>query len=768
MKVFIFIVTTVHLAFSQVIPIERLHRHTSEGVAFAVGSQVKIQGIVTANFTDSDSLFCLQDATAGMTVVFTANAEKNIQTGDSLGITGTLEQVHGMTRLRIDDPADIVLFESSRDVPHPRIISCTNLQNSFKADQAEPNESRLVQLSGIQVVDIDTNRATVRDFSGPATIYTDPDWEFPKGIFDLVGIVFQKDTVLPYTAGYYLRPRTTSDILQNSSVRMVNSPAEIAINPTSVTLTWQTDVPVETVFRWGTDSLVNQSTNEFPTTDHELMLHNLSPSTLYQGQALAISKADTVLSDTLLFATASDGSSGEINVYFTQSVDTTIAKYQIARGNVDLSKVLIEEIKKADFTIDFCTFTFTHHEIATELARAHLRGVQVRIIIDDDNVSSEIDYLRNTIGVPVITDDFGENDGFGAMHSKFMVFDYGKDLSGSNDRIWMGSANATYNGSQHNAENMLLIHDTSLAMAFTLEFNEMWGSHTLVPNPEKSRMGARKRDNIPHKFNIGGKWVEMYASPSDNTENRIKQAIASAKQSVYFALLTFTSTGLENALEAVFHSEENISLSGLVDDTNINSDIYERMTGIGYGAWSPPADVLPAVFPGSPFFHHKYCLIDPGLFEGNALVITGSHNWSNAANSINDETTLVIHDPDIANQFMQEFSQRYRQAGGGNDLLTSVEKSGQETITPLLTNYPNPFNQVTTFDIHTHNVDSKLIITNILGRTVFEKEIDYSRQPTLVRWNGQDQKGRSLPSGLYFAFLSSHPLETMTKLLLVR
>ncbi len=768
MKVLIFIVTAVHLAFSQVVPIDRFHRHTSEGTAFALGSRVQIEGIVTANFKEMNT-FCLQDATAGMTVVLELNVDQNVETGDRVNISGILEQVDGMTRLRVNDQSDMVRLGSDHELPQPRIITCDNLQNSFKADQAEPNESRLVQLSGIQIVNVDSNRATVRDFSGNASIYIDSDWEFLPGIFDIIGIVFQQDTTLPYTGDYFLRPRTSSDIMQNTRVRLVQSPQEIAINPTSVTLAWETDVPIETIFRWGTDSLVNRNINDVPTTEHQMVLQNLVPSTLYKGQAVAISKADTVLSDTLLFATASDLSSGEIQLYFTKSVDTTIAKYQSAKGNTDLSKVLIEEIKKTDFSIDFCTFTFTHHEIATELARAHLRGVKVRIITDDDNVSSEIDYLRNTVGVPVITDDFGINDGFGSMHSKFMIFDYGSDLSATNDRVWMGSANATYNGSQHNAENMLLIFDTSLAMAFTLEFNEMWGSNTLIPDPEQSRMGARKHDNIPHRFNIGGKWIEMYASPSDHTENRIKQAIASAEQSVYFALLTFTSTGLENALEAKFHSDENIAFSGLVDDSNINSDIYERMTGIGYGAWSPPADVLPAIFPGSPFFHHKYCLIDPGLFEGHPLVITGSHNWSNAANNINDETTLVIHDADIANQFMQEFTQRYRDAGGASELLTRVDKSGQKaTVMPYLTHYPNPFNHYTTLKIQAPHVESKLIITDILGRTVYEKELFRSDQTITLRWNGQDQKGQLLPSGLYFAFLSSQPLKTMTKLLLVR
>ena len=46
------------------------------------------------------------------------------------------------------------------------------------------------------------------------------------------------------------------------------------------------------------------------------------------------------------------------------------------------------------------------------------------------------------------------------------------------------------------------------------------------------------------------------------------------------------------------------------------------------------------------------------LIDSDPLVITGSHNWSTAAETNNDENTIIIHDANIANQFYQEFYMR--------------------------------------------------------------------------------------------------------------
>jgi phosphatidylserine/phosphatidylglycerophosphate/cardiolipin synthase-like enzyme len=43
-------------------------------------------------------------------------------------------------------------------------------------------------------------------------------------------------------------------------------------------------------------------------------------------------------------------------------------------------------------------------------------------------------------------------------------------------------------------------------------------------------------------------------------------------------------------------------------------------------------------------------------------VITGSHNWSAAANEDNDENVLIIDNPTVAAHFLQEFDLLYTQA----------------------------------------------------------------------------------------------------------
>ncbi len=85
-------------------------------------------------------------------------------------------------------------------------------------------------------------------------------------------------------------------------------------------------------------------------------------------------------------------------------------------------------------------------------------------------------------------------------------------------------------------------------------------------------------------------------------------------------------------------------------------------------------------------------------------------------------------------------------------------------------NYPNPFNPVTTIpfqlDRETH---IQLQILDIQGRLV-RSLLDTKLQPGdhLVRWDGRDNDGASLPSGTYFCELKSGLSKAITKLLLIK
>jgi phosphatidylserine/phosphatidylglycerophosphate/cardiolipin synthase-like enzyme len=48
--------------------------------------------------------------------------------------------------------------------------------------------------------------------------------------------------------------------------------------------------------------------------------------------------------------------------------------------------------------------------------------------------------------------------------------------------------------------------------------------------------------------------------------------------------------------------------------------------------------------------HHKFMVVD------GEIIVTGSYNWSTAAEDRNDENFVVIRDRSVAERFIQEFN----------------------------------------------------------------------------------------------------------------
>jgi len=76
--------------------------------------------------------------------------------------------------------------------------------------------------------------------------------------------------------------------------------------------------------------------------------------------------------------------------------------------------------------------------------------------------------------------------------------------------------------------------------------------------------------------------------------------------------------------------------------------------------WSRPiATIGIPNLPQGDLLHHK-----AGILDGQ-IVITGSQNWSVAANQGNDENLLVINNPTVAAHFQREFDRLYQNASLG-------------------------------------------------------------------------------------------------------
>jgi flagellar hook assembly protein FlgD len=107
-------------------------------------------------------------------------------------------------------------------------------------------------------------------------------------------------------------------------------------------------------------------------------------------------------------------------------------------------------------------------------------------------------------------------------------------------------------------------------------------------------------------------------------------------------------------------------------------------------------------------------------------------------------------------------------------LAVGVEKSSNETPVPnqltLDQNYPNPFNPTTMIHYglpETQNV--RIMIYSLLGQEVAVL-LNTIQSPGNYRipWNGKDQQGKDLPSGVYLIRLQVGDTQLVKKAMLLR
>ena len=343
-------------------------------------------------------------------------------------------------------------------------------------------------------------------------------------------------------------------------------------------------------------------------------------------------------------------------------------------------------------------------DVADALILAKNRGVRIRVVYDARNIQNSMQALLNA---GILMSQRPSNLS-GIMHNKFFIFD-ARDTIPSNDWLWTGSWNVTSNELNWK-NNVVEINDPAITAAYQTEFEEMWGSDNDIPNPSNARFGSQKTDNTPHFFNIGGRDVQLYFSPSDGTTSKIINTVNTANQSIYMSLYVFTRDDIEQNIHVRYQSGIT-DIKGVIDQINVTGSEFNNLSAYA-DMWHNP----------SPTLHHKYGIVDASMPESAPYVITGSHNWSSAAENDNDENTLIIQDLDIANQYMQEFKKRYNDAGGTGEFIVpvGVENNPIKSFNyTLYQNYPNPFNPVTTIRFQvpvTEKVELK--VYDMLGREV--------------------------------------------------
>lgn len=667
------------------------------GTNLLTGQYVTTRGIVTvANEFGGPGY--IQDNDAGI-AIYDSAVTNHVSIGDEIVVLGQVNPYSGLCELTY---ASLIQVVGSGNTIEPLSVTLSQL-SSDGAGGVENYEGMLVRVNSVTLTDtstannpvigwtVGTSGMTYRlhDATGILDIRVDNGVNYvndptPPGAFDAIGVVSQYKLSSPYIGGYQLMPRFRNDIIA-SGPRFATFPVESNLTPTSLTISWSTVNNGTTRLRYGTTSAYEMGTlapDDILGLSHAVDLSGLTAATVYHVLAFSVGTVnDTSFSSDLVVSTSSPSSStGQTNVYFNFSVDPSVSLGEVALGNQDLVSKIVTRINNAQYSIDACLYNLSGSvgaTIASALVNAKNRGVKVRVIYENENSNAPFTTLSNA-GIPVINDTYDGGGGAGLMHNKFYVFDY-RGGSPENIWIWGGSWNPTDPGTTQDHQNSIEIQDVALAGAYTMEFNQMWGSNTDTPNPGTSRFGARKTDITPHKFLVNGMPVSLYFSPSDHTTMHIGTAISTAQHTVAGCIMTLTRKDLADSLIAKKNKGEKVRI--VVDN---NSDQGNQISYLQ----AANVDIHVKTFsPG--ILHHKYVVMDGDQITGNPIVVTGSHNWSSSAENSNDENTLIIQSRRVANLYLQECSARYTEAGGtdpiqpGNSPLFSSSKSSIDFGTVL-------------------------------------------------------------------------------------
>ena len=405
----------------------------------------------------------------------------------------------------------------------------------------------------------------------------------------------------------------------------------------------------------------------------------------------------------------------QVQVFFNHSEASvyTDPYRHITRHGDNLEAVITTTIEQANTSIDIAVQSLNLPLVAKALIDSQHRGVKVRLILEnqysqpwsqaayekkptkialeqladwsllaDANQDGQLTPLElaNTDAlsllqiarIPQLDDTADGSKGSGLMHHKFLVA----------DQRWVvtGSANFTLSGihgdaaeptSRGNANSLLKIDSPALAQQLKAEFDLMWGDGPAL-RPD-SRFGLKKPARPARQMQLNRGSLTIQFSPTsarqpwDSSVNGlIARTLAQSSHQIDLALFVFSEQPLANQLEIQSAAGSHLRL--LVDAGFIYRSYSEALDLLGKTMpdqrcrieadnhpWIKPIESVrsPQLAPGDKL-HHKFAVID------ETTVIVGSQNWSHAANTANDETLLVIHNPTVAAHFSREFERLYR------------------------------------------------------------------------------------------------------------
>ncbi|MBI1970663.1 hypothetical protein HYS47_02875 [Candidatus Woesearchaeota archaeon] len=260
--------------------------------------------------------------------------------------------------------------------------------------------------------------------------------------------------------------------------------------------------------------------------------------------------------------------------------------------------------------IAHCAFFELNHPLVIEA----LKKSNAQLVIDGNYKSGEIANLSANLSVR-----YDDDNQF--SHNKFCVI--------NNNLVWTGSFNPTTQGNEKNNENAVVFLSQYLANNYEGEFQELFAGE----------FGKGKPVAYP-KIKLNGNLVENYFCPEDHCAEHVIDILKTANESIYFMTFSFTHDLVGDAL--LNASSRGVEVRGVFE--NRQKSQYSEYDRLAQAGILVTYDTNPATM------HHKVFIID------QKIVITGSFNPSKNADERNDENVIILHNPAIAQKFLEEYA----------------------------------------------------------------------------------------------------------------
>ncbi|MFW6068665.1 MAG: phospholipase D-like domain-containing protein [Chloroflexota bacterium] len=306
------------------------------------------------------------------------------------------------------------------------------------------------------------------------------------------------------------------------------------------------------------------------------------------------------------------------DIYFT---DPTCPPPEERRDGID--DIIADDLLQAQSSVDVAAYDLDAEPIVDALVELRARELPVRVVTDTDNEDLySVRRLRRN-GISVVTDDRS-----GLMHNKYIVIDEAV--------VWTGSLNYTSNGAYCNNNNAVRFDVPALAANYRSEMDEMYEDREFGPTSPVQIDVAR--------VIVNDVLVESYFAPEEELAPVIADYVAEAQEEILFMAFAFTEETIGSAM--LDRALEGVRVRGVFETVGSETEFsyFGRMRDARLPNLQVRQDGNPRIM------HHKVIIVD------GEMIIFGSFNFSANANDSNDENVVIVHDPQFASYFEEEFN----------------------------------------------------------------------------------------------------------------